>query len=169
MFELDASKRLDHTILVVSPLTRPEKSEFATTTHTAATTSPVSVRQFPVLPFEMRHCSHNREEPLLVWRRNRRTRCKSLPESVQQPHDPEEEDDPWMVRRCLSTGTFPGNVFPSEQILRERRLLCESSVKRLYEGRKDKILEIFRPGIWLLTDALDDELPVLVPHGSLSE
>ncbi|CAB9514701.1 expressed unknown protein [Seminavis robusta] len=53
------------------------------------------------------------------------------------------------------TWTIPADV-PSEQSLRERRSLCESLVQRLYEDRKERILEIFQH-TWLLTDTLEDD------------
>ena len=44
-----------------------------------------------------------------------------------------------------------------ERKLRNRRFLCESSVRQLYEERKDHIEEIFS-NTWLLSDELDDNI-----------
>jgi hypothetical protein len=58
---------------------------------------------------------------------------------------------PAMIRRWTST---PPST--NEAILRQRRFDCESMVRRLYEDRKERIMEIFQH-TWILSDPLDDE------------
>ena len=64
---------------------------------------------------------------------------------------------PRRSRRWTSCPTQVGAFWDEERRLRNRRYLCESSVRQLYEDRKDHIFEIFSE-TWLLTDALKDEL-----------
>jgi len=71
-------------------------------------------------------------------------RVKSLP---TPGHSRRWGSCPSQLQRCVSE---------DERKLRHRRLLCESSVRNLYEERKDHILEIFSD-TWLLSNSLEDD------------
>lgn len=58
---------------------------------------------------------------------------------------------PAMIRRWTSSPPSTNEV-----ILRQRRFQCESMVRRLYEDRKERIMEIFQH-TWILSDPLDDD------------
>ena len=56
-------------------------------------------------------------------------------------------------RRCYSC---PATPLPQEErTLHARRSIAESNVQKLYEERKDKIMEIFE-NQWLISDELDE-------------
>lgn len=61
-------------------------------------------------------------------------------------------------RRCNSCPSQYKWLLPSddERRLRQRRTMCESTVQKLYEERKDHIMEIFEDS-WVLTTPLDDD------------
>lgn len=79
--------------------------------------------------------------------------------AIQQRHGiakslslPSLGSSPSRRRRRWSSGP---STFMRERKLQLRRSICESGVKRLYDDRKDNILEIFEDQ-WLISDDLDD-------------
>ena len=68
-----------------------------------------------------------------------------------------QPDKPSLLRRRWTMVPPTDADSVNEQNLKQRRVLCQSLVQRLYEDRKERILEIFQD-TWLLTDALDDDL-----------